>query len=503
MSLIGLDVGTTGCKASAFSADGNLIASAYEEYDNKRPQPGWAELDAHAVWQQVKGVLAAVAVETAADPATALAVSSLGEAMVPVTTGREILGPSILHFDVRGEEYLNGLAKALPNDFLYGINGNTLGNHYGLTKLLWLKNHAPDLYERTDKFLLWGTFVSFMLGADPVADYSLANRTLLFDLDKQDWSEELLTKAGLDRAKLPNTAPSGTVIGAVSDKVAAELGLPKGVAIVTGAHDQCANGVGCGVVDEGRAMLGMGTFLCIMPVFARRRPADAMMARGLNTEHHAAPGRFVSFIYNQGGSLLKWYRDTFARLEHQQAQSTGRGVYPDLIAEMPGGPSPVMVLPHFTTTGPPDFISDSAGVIAGLKLETTRGDILKGIIEGAIFYLRECVDALPEAGVTIADIRAAGGGSKSGAWLQLTADILGIPLTRCASVEAGALGAAILAGTATGAFDSLDQGVDTMVRLGDTFEPEPESHAVYTDRFAAYRDLWPTIRDWNRKLGAS
>jgi xylulokinase len=500
MSLLGLDVGTTGCKASAFSADGEPIASAYEEYDNQRPQPGWAELDAQAVWAQVKRVLAAVAAETGSDPVTALAASSLGEAMVPVTAGREILGPSILNFDVRGEEYLDGLAQALPDDRLYGINGNTLGNHYGVTKLLWLKNHAPDLYEKTDTFLHWSSFVSFMLGADPVADYTLANRTLLFDVDKQDWSDDLLAASGLDRARLPNTAPSGTVIGTISDSVAVELGLPKGVAIVTGAHDQCANGVGCGVLDEGRAMLGMGTFLCIMPVFAQRRPAAAMMARGLNTEHHAAPDRFVSFIYNQGGSLLKWYRDTFARAEHQQAQKNGDDIYPTLIGEMPDGPSPVMVLPHFTTTGPPDFISDSSGIVAGLKLETTRGDILKGILEGAIFYLRECVDALPEAGVTIADIRAAGGGSKSDTWLQLTADILGIPLTRCATVEAGALGAAILAGTATNTFDSLQQGVDTMVRLGETFEPDPESRAAYTERFAAYRDLWPTIRDWNRRL---
>jgi len=119
MSLLGLDVGTTGCKASAFSADGHVIASAYEEYDNKRPQPGWAELDARAVWQQVKGVLAAVAPETRSDPVTALAVSSLGEAMVPVTAAREILGPSLLNFDVRGEEYLDDLARALPDDHLY------------------------------------------------------------------------------------------------------------------------------------------------------------------------------------------------------------------------------------------------------------------------------------------------------------------------------------------------------------------------------------------------
>ncbi|HEO69874.1 MAG TPA: hypothetical protein ENN80_01325, partial [Candidatus Hydrogenedentes bacterium] len=293
MSLLGIDVGTTGCKASIFSCEGRLLGIAYREYDVARPRPGHAELDAHSVWSDIQAVIREAAADTRADPVTALCASSLGEAVVPVSSDRRILGPSILNFDERGAEYLDGLRSRLADNELYALNGNTLGNHYSLTKLLWLRDHQPDLYNGAAKLLHWGAFVSFMLGAEPVVDYSLANRTLLFDVNRAAWSEKLLGLAGLDRDKLPDVAPSGTVIGAISDAMADALGLPHGVAVVTGAHDQCANAVGCGVLEEGRAMFGMGTFICMEPVFTKRRNLPAMLAHGLNTEHHAAPGRYV------------------------------------------------------------------------------------------------------------------------------------------------------------------------------------------------------------------
>jgi xylulokinase len=413
-----------------------------------------------------------------------------------------VLGPSILNFDVRGSEYLDRLRTILPDERLYRINGNTLGNHYGLTKLLWIKEHQPELYRRADKFLLWESFVSFMLGAEPVVDYSLANRTLLFDVDRQTWSDELLELVGLDRAKLPGVAPSGTVIGAVSRRVADELGLPANVAIVTGAHDQCANAVGCGVIQPGRAVYGMGTFICVTPVFEHRREPGVMIERGLNTEHHAVPGQYVSFIYNQGGSLLKWFRDTFAATERKLAAETGGDIYAALISEIPAGPSRVMVLPHFTVTGPPQFIADSCGLIAGLQLETSRGDILKGILEGTTFYLRECLESLAGTGIEITDLSAAGGGSKSDAWIQLSADIMGRPFVRPEIAEAGILGAAIIAGTGQGIFPTLEDGVKAMVRLDRTFTPDPQQQKLYERWFEMYTRLWPLTKDYLRELAA-
>ena len=208
------------------------------------------------------------------DPVQALSVSSLGEAVVPVTLRREILGQSVLNFDGRGAEYLPELREKLDDEQLYRINGNTLGNQYSLTKLMWMRQHQPELYQQADLLLHWSGFVAFMLGAEPAVDYSLANRTLLFDLERCDWSDELLELAQLDRAKLPPTVPPGRVIGSVDAGIAAELGLPRGVVIVSGGHDQCCNGVGCGVIEPGRAMYGMGTYICMMPVFEQRREPE-------------------------------------------------------------------------------------------------------------------------------------------------------------------------------------------------------------------------------------
>jgi xylulokinase len=496
MSLLGIDVGTTGCKAAVFSEEGRLIAVAYEEYDVRRPQPGWAELDAVDVWERVKRTTAQAVAHAGGDPVRALSVSSLGEAMVPVTAQGQVLGPSLLNFDERGEAYLEGLSHALADERLYRINGNTLGNNYGLTKLKWIKEHQPALYARADKFLPWGSFVAFMAGAEALVDYSLANRTLLFDVDRRDWSDELLAWAGLDRAKLPGTVPSGTIIGRVSERIAGELGLPSGVAIAAGAHDQCANAVGCGAIQDGQAVYGMGTYICITPTFSQRREPAVMIERGLNTEHHAAPGRYASFIYNQGGALVKWYRDIFAAAERRQAQAAGRDIYADLIAEIPPEPSSILVLPHFTQTGPPRFISDSCGVMVGLRLETSRGDILKGILEGTTFYLKECIESLPATDIAINDFRAVGGGSKSDAWIQVCADIMGRPFVRPKVTEAGALGAAIIAGVGAGAFSSFESGVETMVQLERTFEPDAHQQQLYAGRFEEYRKLWPWLRDY-------
>jgi xylulokinase len=501
MSLLGIDVGTSGCKAAVFSEDGQVLASAYEEYDYQHPQPGWAELDSRQVWACVQRTIAQVAQQPQHDSIKALSVSSLGEAVVPVTRQREILGPSLLNFDVRGAEYLSELHERIEDERLYGINGNTLGNHYSLPKLKWIQQYQPELYQQTDHLLHWSGFVSFMLGAEATVDYSLANRTLLFDIERCDWSDAILDRVELDRSKLPQTVPSGSIIGSVSHSSAAELGLPIGLPIISGGHDQCCTAVGCGVIEPGQAVYGMGTYICMTPVFKHRPAPAAMIAQGLNTEHHAMPGQFVSFIYNQGGVLVKWFRDTFATLERKQAVESGADIYTALLAEIPTEPSRVIVLPHFTATGPPHFIDDSCGVMVGLKLETTRGEILKGLIEATTFYLRECFEALPDE-IEITDFRAAGGGSKSAAWLQICADILGRPFVRPVISEAGVLGAAIIAGTGSGVFPSLAAGVATMVKLERTLCPDPARQQLYNERFAKYHRLGLLLDGYLRELNA-
>jgi xylulokinase len=250
------------------------------------------------------------------------------------------------------------------------------------------------------------------------------------------------------------------------------------------------------VIAAGGAVFGMGTYMCITPVFTERRSPNIMVEKGINTEHHAVPGQYVCFLYNQGGSIVKWFRDTYAAVEHQQAAAAGRDIYATLFSEIPEDPSNIVVLPHFTITGPPSFISDSCGVMAGLRLDTSRGDILKGIIEGITYYLREVVDSLPPTGIKITHYRAAGGGSQSDVWIQTSADIMGTPITCPKITEAGALGAAVIAGVGCGTFNSFEEGVQTMVKMEQTFEPDPKKHKRYNNRYEQYRQLWPLMQDY-------
>jgi xylulokinase len=499
MSLLGIDAGTTGCKAAVYSKDGRLLRLAYREYDYQRPQPGWAELDSLQVWRKVKETIREAAANNDRDPVTAIAVSSLGESVVPLSADRKILGPSPLNFDCRGVEYEDILRASITDERLYRINGNLLSSMYTLPKLMWMKEHQPSLYEQVESFLLWGSFVSSMLGAESAVDYSLANRTLFFDIDRQDWSDDLLEIAGLDREKLPRLVPSGDIIGEVSRSSSEELGLPEGIKIVAGAHDQCANAVGCGVIEDGQAVFGMGTYHCITPVFSQRFSEEVMLSLGLNTEHHAVSGKFVTFIYNQGGSLVKWFRDVFAAEEHRKAQAAGKDVYDLLFNEVAAGASKILVLPHFAPTGPPDFITDSCGVMVGLGLNTKRADILKGIVESTAYYLKEVVRSLPEIGLDIGSFRAVGGGSKSDVWVQTCADIFDRPFVRPSITEAGTLGAAIIAGVGSGVFSSYSEGIDAMVREEKIFEPEQTRQQEYEKRFEQYRKLWPLMAEYLRE----
>lgn len=489
MSLLGIDIGTSGCKAGAFTPDGACLAQAYRGYSILHPQPGWAELDSLGVWQAVQAVIAEVAGQTEGNPVTALSISAFGEAFVPVTRGRELLDRSILSMDERGAEHIARLRAAYGQERLYRINPNLLGTNYSLPKLLWLREHRPEVYQCADYFLLWADLIAFLLGCDPVTNASHANRTLLFDLERHDWSSELLDWSGIPREKLGPVVAGGALLGTVSDAIASVLGLPNGVQVVAGGHDQCCNAFGCGGIAAGSAVYGLGTYDCITPVYAKPAESLALLREHLNIEHHVIPDMFVSFLYNQGGLLTKWFRETFAAGDTLPA---GEDIYSRLDAEMPAEPTRLLILPHFDP--PPFFTRPTAGVMIGLKTDTTRGEILKAIHEGTTLHFVESLEALRRLGVMTTEFIASGGGAKSNAILQLKADILGVPIVRPRITEAGVLGAAMLAGIATGVFADAAEAVQVCVRRERIFEPSPERHTWYQERHHQYRQLFPALQ---------
>jgi xylulokinase len=287
--------------------------------------------------------------------------------------------------------------------------------------------------------------------------------------------------------------PTGKILGTVPARVAAELGLKSPVVCVVGAHDQCCNALGAGVIQSGRAVCGIGTVECVAPVYGSIPDKARMLDFGLNIEHHAIPGHYTSFIYNQAGSLVKWYRSTFARADLANAPA-GTNVFALLDGEMPAEPTRLLALPHFEPTGAPGFIQHSAGSIAGLTMDTTRGDILKAILECETFYFLDSLDTLKELGIDTAYFIATGGGSNSDPWLQIKSDIFGVPYERCVTPEAGVMGAAMIAAVAVGACASYAEAVDLFVKPGKVFEPDMRRHSFYREKYGQYRQLYPSLK---------
>lgn len=483
MSLLGIDLGTSGVKVGVFSVDKGCIAQAYREYDMLHPQPGWAELSSSRVWETACEVITKAVAKTKQDPVTALSVSSFGEAVVPVSRDRKILDDSILCVDARGQEHIDRLLADFGHERFYAVNPNLLGPNYSLPKILWLKKHRPEVYKKADLFLHWADFIAFMLGAGPVTNNSLANRTLLFDLNRNDWSDELIAWSGIDREKLAPIVPGGTVIGTVSEAMSSRLGLSSDVMIVAGSQDQCCNALGCGGVSDGTAVYGMGSFDCITPIYKKPEDLQEMRRNNLNVQHHLVPDLFVSFHYNQAGLLVKWFRDTF---------TTGETSFSQLNREMPDEPTRLLVLPHFDT--PPHHPPDTSGVIVGLKTSTQRGEILKAIQEGTALYLLEGMGALKKLGLSASEYIASGGGARSDKGLQLRADIFGVPIVRPMITEAAMLGAAMNAGVATGDFETWEEAADRFVEHERLFEPDEKRHAFYLEKHAIYKQLEPSLK---------
>ena len=501
MSLLGIDVGTTGAKAVAFSHEGKPLASAYEEYRLRSPEPGWMEVDPHEVAAAVRNVIGSVASETKADPVSALAVSAMGEAAVPVSEKGAFLAGVQVSMDERTAQYPDWWRERISPAEVYAITGHSIYSIYTVPRTQWIKEHMPEVYRNTWKFLCMPEFVLYLLGCEPVTDYSEAGRTMGFDARNRCWSERIFDVAGLDMEKFPRAEQAGTVVGEVSDEAADSLGLPHGVKCVTGGHDQPCTALGAGIVSGGSAVYGTGSVDCITPAFDGFVESEQLMASNLACYAHVVPGKYCSVAYNStGGNLLKWYRDMMGDEERRVASERGVDPYEVILSDLPKGPTRLMVLPHFTVTGTPWFDVNSRGAILGLKLTTGRKEIVKALIEGTTFEMKLNMSILRDSGVPVESIRSTGGGAKSAVWNQLKADMLGVPVATLQTSEGGSLGTAMLAGAATGVYSSVEEAVTGLIHENERYEPRAEYAARYNERFALYRDLYPTLKELNHRL---
>ncbi len=501
MSLIGLDIGTTGCKAIAFASDGTILGRAAREYPVLTPQADWAEQDAETVWQLAWDALRQ-AVAASDDPPQAMALSVQGEAIIPVDRAGRALRPAILGMDTRTGEENRWLAERFDAETLFSRTGMPLHTVNTLPKLLWLQRHDREVWKTAHQFLLYEDFFLRRLTGKAVISHCLASRTQMYDLLTGEWAEDILTECGIERERLAPLAPEGVaIVGSLRRELACDLGIEHELLLVSGGHDQACAALGSGVVQPGLAMVSTGTAEVVEVAMDSAVLNETLRRGNISVYRHVVPGLYLAMTLNHsGGLLLRWFRDTFCTAECEKARSGDQAAYDLILADAPDKPTGIIVLPHFSGSGTPLLDTSSKGAILGLTFSADRPTIAKAILEGLTFELRLNIDLLKEGGVEIKELRAVGGGARSALWLQLKADICRIALRVPEVTEAACLGAALLAGTAADVYSDLEGAVGRTVRFGQHMEPQAETSADYDNRYELYRQVYPTLIPLLRQL---
>jgi len=498
MSYLGLDVGTSGCKAVVFDISGHPLASASREYAVISSQPHWAELDSCQVGDACLEVIAEAAAQCPHDRVQGLGISSQGEAFTLLDGQGGVLANAMVSSDSRAIRQV----RTFPFDpiRLYEKTGHTAHPIFSLYKLLWLREERPDLWKNAARILCFEDYIHHRLGLEPAISFSLAARTMLFDVREQRWDPEILAASGIRAEQLSRPLPPGDVVGTLSGAVCERLNLAPRAIVVAGGHDQVCAALGCGAIRPGIAALGSGTVECIAAAFSEPILTPALRDANLCTYSHAAPGLYATLAYNlSGGNVLRWFRQEWAGPEAAVAAETGADVYDLILDLMPECPSKLMVLPYFTGSGTPHFDNHTPAAILGLRLTTGRGEVLRALLEGLCLELEANLRILDRAGIAVEEIRATGGGAKNPRWLQLKADVFNRPVRIPKVTEAGCLGAALLA-CAAGDNHEIESLVAGWVHLGEAIQPDPERAELYRTRFAHYEETYRCLRALSEKI---
>jgi len=499
--LLGLDIGTTGCKATLFDGSGSLIAKAAREYDIDFPYPGWAEQDGEKVWQLAQNCIRQVLADSKQSTVAAIGLSVQGEAVMPVDKTGRALRPAILGMDTRTKEQNDWLVDKFGARFLFDHTGMPVHTINTLPKMLWLRQNEPKLWRQAWKFLLYEDFLINKMTGNPVISRCLASRTQLYNLNEDRWSDEILAALNLVPGRLAIVQPSGFPAGTMHADLATELGFAKPPLVTTGGHDQACGALGVGLIQPGLAVVSSGTAEVVEVAMSSPVINETLYKGNISIYAHTVSGLYVSMTLNHsGGLLLRWFRDQFCQSEVEQAGRSGDDAYDLLLKNATNGPTRILVLPHFSGSGTPTFDTQSKGAILGLTFATGKADLAKAILEGLAFELRINLDLLRQGGIEIKELRAIGGGAKSDLWLQLKADITGIPVLKPRVTEAASWGAAILGGVGAGVYANPAEAVQATLKFEREFYPNPHSQAGYEKLYEQYRQIYPAIAEINHNL---
>jgi sugar (pentulose or hexulose) kinase len=494
--VLSLDLGTTAIKVAIVDRAGSLVATSTQEYSLLTPDTLSVELPVETYWEAfkrgVQDALAKSAIDTRA--LRCMGISAQGETLILLDKTGAPIRNAIVWMDNRAQKEAEELNRHFTPEETYRITGQvSIVPTWPASKLLWLKRQEAGAFARAHKILLIEDYFIYRLTGMFVCEGSLICSTVYWDINTKKWWADMLKYLAVDAGMLPEIREPGVRVGRIKEEVARELGLHGGVEVCTGALDQAAGAIGVGNIKAGLFSENTGAALAICATVDR---SFVDPARQMPCHYHGMPGMYMAHTFTTGGMVMKWFRDGFCTEELSINRASGVDAYylmdrqTDRVA--PGSDGLIM-LPHLSGAMAPEANPKAKGVFFGATLKHTKAHFIRSIMEAIGFIVLRNIKAIEAMGISVGEIRALGGGSKSEKWNQIKADITGKVIVTTENSDAACLGAAILSGCAVGMFDNLEDAVGRMVKLKKRFIPNPAHAETYSRLFGEYVALYEAL----------
>lgn len=494
MTLLGIDASTTGVKALLIDDNGEIVASSTTPLHLSTPRPLWSEQDPHDWWQAAITSIRNVVKEADAENIAAIGLTGQMHGLVLLDDAGEVLRPAILWNDQRCAEECDEIRARLGKDRLVQISGNDALTGFTAPKIVWVRNHEPDVYDRARHVLLPKDYLRYALTHEYAMDKADGSGTLLFDLEKRDWSNEILDALEIPGAWLPPTFEGPEITGRITREAAEATDLREGTPVVAGGGDQSAQAVGVGAIRPGVLAVTMGTSGVVFA--ATETPLIEPQGR-LHAFCHAVPNRWhlMGVMLSAAGSL-QWYRDALCP----------NVSFDELVTEaarVPAGSDGLLFLPYLCGERTPHPDPLARGAWIGLTNRHTRGHLTRAVLEGVAFGLKDIFALMLEVGMRdVHQVRVSGGGAKSMLWRQILADVLDSEPVTVNTTEGAAYGAALLAGVAAGVWSDVDTACAQTIRVSERISPDLANVSRYAEMYRQYQSLYPTLRPVSHALSA-
>ncbi len=497
--LLGIDIGTSGTKTLICDDRGKVIATAMAEHPISSPRPGWSEQDPEDWWKATVKATKAVMKKAGLKPADVGGIGLSGQmhGSVFLAGGEKALRPALLWNDQRTAEQCAQIeSKAGGRAALIDMVANPALTGFTAPKILWVRQHEPKVYEKTRHILLPKDYIRLRLTGEYATEVSDASGTLLLDVVNRRWSDQLLGLLGIDKALLPRLHESPEVTGTLTPAAARALGLAAGTPVVGGGGDQAAGAVGNGIVAPGIVSATLGTSGV---VFAHSDTPTLDPQGRVHTMCHAVPGKFCVFgcMLSAGGSF-QWFRNNLAADEVALAKKKRIDPYELLVKQAekaPAGCEGLFFLPYLTGERCPHPDPSARGGWIGLTARSNRPAMIRSLLEGVTFGMRDALEIMGQMSIPISQVRASGGGARSDFWRQLQADIYGQPIVLTNASEGPAYGVALLAGVGTGAFSSVEEACKRAIKQTKKIAPARKMAALYSRHYATYAKLYGDLKE--------